>query len=96
MVVIELGPINNQGHFQEHIINELKKDGIILSCSRAHEGGFKHSFKIKPEFRFTSESFKNMYKLRNLCSKTCEDHQDEWTEEEVEAIIRAVRSYYSA
>lgn len=96
MVVIELDNITNKENFQEHIFKELEKVGIIIDCTiYAWEGGFKHSTKIKPEFRFTGVYNLNndTYKLFGLCSKRCEYYQEEWTPEEVEAIKRAVQSY---
>jgi hypothetical protein len=95
MVLIELYPR----------ITEKTKDGFLvhlfeklpnISRSHAADGAFKHSSKSKPEFRFTGVYKNDTYKLTSLYSKTREDHQEEWTEEEVQAIQIAVQSYYAA
>jgi hypothetical protein len=93
MTVIKLDPpITNKEPFYEYVIKELEKVGIILSRSYAFEGGFSHSYNLKPDLRFTGEYYLNgTYELTGLSSKVPFPHQVDWTEEEEKAIIRVVQ-----
>jgi hypothetical protein len=81
--------------FYKHVIDETEKVGIILSHSYAYEGGFRHTYDLKPELRFTGVYNLNnyTYKLDGLSSKECLPCQEEWTPEEVEAIKKIVHVY---
>jgi hypothetical protein len=98
MTVIKIDPsITNKEPFYEHVIQKLEKVGIILSRSYACEGGFSDSYNLKPDLRFSGEfKLNGTYELTGLSSKEPFPHQVEWTEEEVEAIVRVVQSYYAA
>ena len=95
MTVIKLTPpITNTEPFYEYVINETEKVGIILSRSYAFEGGFMHSYNLKPDLRFTGEfKLNNTYELTGLSSKVPSPRQVDWTEEEEKVIIKVVQSY---
>jgi hypothetical protein len=92
---IKLNPsITNKEPFYKYVINESEKIGIILSRSYAFEGGFMHTYNLKPDLRFTGEfKLNGSYELTGLSSKEPFLHQVEWSKEEEEAIIRVIQSY---
>jgi hypothetical protein len=93
MTLIELNPpITNKEPFYEYVIQKLEKVGIILSRSYACEGGFSHSYDLKPDLRFTGQfKLNDTYELTGLSSKEPFPHQVEWTEEEIKAIKKVVQ-----